>query len=387
MPFHEVALLVSKAAAKMRHALPNSSRAATDSVQGPLRYGLIGAGSAAQSHLREVLAQPLVTLVGIADPAPPSAWRIPPEHRATRQFSSARELLLQTAPHVVSICTPPRYHHELALLALRANAHVICEKPMAMTRRQAEEMEQTRIASGRLGAVNFSYRNSPAFRFARHLVARGDLGRVTRVSAAYLQSFMSVAGMGWTWRHDASVAGFGVLGDLGVHLIDGVRFVTGLEFERVIAHCGTQVTTRLDGAGVPRQVTTESHATFMAELTHGALAVFETTQLAPGYGNLFRIEISGQLGSLAIDCEHPDEIRLHTTAAPAKEAIWTTHLKAQPVPVEFVGRSEPTSPGAIIRAIRGDDVAYPCFADGVSAQRVLSALERSVTSGTWADTG
>jgi predicted dehydrogenase len=352
-------------------------------ITGPLRYAVIGAGSAARAHLTAMLGKPNVVLVGIADPAPPTAWRIPADRRDAPHFTDAAKLLRQQKPHVVSICSPPKYHHELTLLALAAGAHVICEKPMAMTVREAERMEEARVAAGRLGAINFSYRNLTAFRYARQLIAQGQLGRLTRASVAYLQSFMAASGVSWSWRHDIRIAGFGVLGDLGVHMIDGVRFVTGLEFQRVVASARTLLPQKLDGKGVAQQVTTDTHAVFMAELSGNAMAIFETTQLAPGYGDLFRLEISGERGSLSVDTEHPDDLRLHASPEPPGHAIWKTDLPPVVLPAAFPGRSHPSTPGAIVDAIRGATVEYPDFADGVAAQRVLDALRRSMISEKW----
>ena len=86
---------------------------------------------------------------------------------AAVRFADAEALLQTLNPDLVSICTPTRFHCELTLLALHAGAHVVCEKPMAMTVAEAEDMDAARRAAGKLGAVNFSYRNAAAFRYGR----------------------------------------------------------------------------------------------------------------------------------------------------------------------------------------------------------------------------
>lgn len=352
-----------------------------------LRFALFGAGNIAHVHLNQISAQPAVAVVGICDPADPATWRIPAEHAAVPRYTDAEKMLRETRPDLVSICTPNKFHHSLTLLALRHGAHVVCEKPLAMTVAEAEEMEAARAAAGKLGGINFSYRNVASFRFARELVAAGELGRLTRVNVVYLQSFLGAPAQPWTWRWDASVAGFGALGDLGVHMVDGVRFVTGLDFRRVVGLVQTLIPEKADAAGVVRPVTTDTNAAFLAELAGGVVATFETTQVAPGYGNFFRLELSGTRGTLAIHSDHPDEIWLRAGATLTNYATWKTDIPLQKLPTDFALAGGPPTPGAIVRAIRGERVEFPTFADGVAAQRVLAAILSSMKTGAWVAVG
>jgi hypothetical protein len=131
-------------------------------------------------------------------------------------------MLRETRPDLVSICTPNKFHHPATLLALEHGAHVMSEKPMAMTVAEAEAMEAARSKTGKLGGINFSYRNVPAFRFARELIAAGELGRILRVNTVYLQSFLGAPATAHSWRNDAALAGFGALGILcGLRLSPG----------------------------------------------------------------------------------------------------------------------------------------------------------------------
>lgn len=349
----------------------------------PLRYAVIGAGGIAHVHLNDLGKKPGVTVVGLADTADPKTWRLPADFAAAPRFQDAEKLLRETRPDIVSICTPNKFHREFALLALRHGAHVVCEKPMAMTVPEAEEMEAARAAAGKLGGINFSYRNVPAFRFARELVAAGELGRIMRVNVVYLQSFLGAPATTYSWRNDVAVAGFGALGDLGVHMIDGVRFITGLDFRRVVGLAQTLIPQKADAAGVARPVTTDTNAAFLAELAGGVVATFETTQVAPGYGNHFRLELSGERGTLAVHSEHADELWLRTGGLLTGFATWKTDIPLQKIPTDYVVRGGPTTPGAIVHAIRGEKVAFPTFSDGVAAQRVLGAILGSMRTGAW----
>jgi predicted dehydrogenase len=345
----------------------------------PLRYALIGAGAAARSHLAGIAHQPGVNLVGIADPTDPKRWRISGDYAATVRFADAKALFEALKPDLVSICTPTRFHCELTLLALRAGAHVVCEKPMAMTVSEAEDMDAACRAAGKLGAVNFSYRNAVAFRYGRGLIRNGKLGQLKRVSVAYLQSFLGLSTARWSWRNDAAIAGFGALGDLGVHMIDAVRFLTGREFVGVVARAQTLIPDRRDDTGKPRRVTTDTNAAFLAELTGGLLAIFEASQVATAYGDFFRIEVSGEHGTLVLNGEQPDWIGLSASRAHSMR----TDIRWRKVPAGVAQQVAPTSPGAIVHALRGVEVSYPNFTDGVAAQRVLGGLLDSMSSGGW----
>ncbi len=203
------------------------------------------------------------------------------------------------------------------------------------------------------------------------------------MNTVYLQSFLGAPATPHTWRNDAALAGFGALGDLGVHMVDGVWFLTGLDYPRAVGLAQTLIPEKPDAAGTVRPVTTDTNAAWLAELAGGVIATFETTQVAPGYGNFFRIEISGERGTIAVHSDHPEEIWLRAGATLTKYATWKTDLPLQKLPTDFLGRGGPTTPGAIVHAIRGEKVDYPTFADGIRAQRVVAAVLDSMKSGAW----
>jgi predicted dehydrogenase len=109
--------------------------------------------------------------------------------------------------------------------------------------------------------------------------------------------------------------------------------------------------------------------------------------VAPGYGDLFRIELSGERGTVAVDSEHPESVWLRTHPEPPRAPVWSTDPTPQPLPADFPSRRHPPSPSAVVPAIRGEAVDYPTFADGVRAQRVLAALEASMRTRAWAPVG
>ncbi len=350
----------------------------------PLRYAVIGAGNISAAHFGAIATQPNVEVVGIADPMEFSRWRNLGEYETAPKFNDVEKMLTETKPDLVSICTPNKFHAELSILALKHGASVACEKPMAMTLDEAQQMEAARAEAGKLGLINFSYRNVPAFRFARELIAAGDIGKILRVQCVYLQSFLGAPDTPYAWRNNAAIAGFGALGDLGVHMIDGVRFVSGLDYRRVVGMAQTLIPEKADPQGVMQPVTTDTNAAWLSELNGGVVATFETSQVAPGYGNYFRIEISGERGTLAIRSDFPEDLWLFAGNTMTKYATWTTDIPQVKVPTVFVKANEPVTPAGIARALKGEaNNEFPTFADGVRAQSVLHAIGESMKTNAW----
>ena len=128
---------------------------------------------------------------------------------------------------LVDIVTPGDAHAEIAIAALAAGKHVLCEKPLANTVAQAQRMANAARDADGLAMVGFTYRRVPAMELARQLVEEGRIGQVRQVRACYLQDWLSDENAPLTWRLQKEAAGSGALGDLGAHIIDAVQFVTG----------------------------------------------------------------------------------------------------------------------------------------------------------------
>src|SRR5690348_6029343 len=142
------------------------------------------------------------------------------------------ETMLASAPlDGVVVCTPNDLHHPATMAALRHNLHVTCEKPVALNAEQAKEMAETARAHGLIGMTNFPYRDNPAVQTFRRLIAEGAIGTPLHVYGAYHGGYSLNHPPGWRGLRARSNGG--ILGDLGSHLIDLVRFITGDEFRSV----------------------------------------------------------------------------------------------------------------------------------------------------------
>src|SRR5688500_16256119 len=223
-----------------------------------------------------------------------------------------RALVARPDVDLVDICTPGDTHAEIAIAALEAGKHVLCEKPLANTvdeaRSMADAAERAR-ERGIRSMVGFTYRRVPAIALARQLVREGRIGELRHVRAQYLQDWLVDPESPLTWRLQKDRAGSGALGDIGAHIIDLAHFITGEHVAGVSAVTETFVRERplpaavhglSASAGTGRgPVTVDDAAIFVGRLSGGALATFEATRFATGRKNAIRLEVNGTLGSIA----------------------------------------------------------------------------------------
>ena len=311
---------------------------------------------------------------------------------------------------VVDICTPGDTHLDIAVAALEAGKHVLCEKPLANTVAEAEVMAaaaQRAAEHGVRAMVGFTYRRTPAVALARRLVAQGRVGQVRHVRAQYLQDWLADPEAPLSWRLQRERAGSGALGDIGAHVIDLAQFITGEEILEVSARLETFVKERPlpagetagtlggGGAGTERgPVSVDDAAVFLAQLSGGALGGFEATRFATGRKNAIRIEVNGSAGSLAFDFEDMNVLEVFDAAEPAESAGFrrvlvteATHpyLEAWWPPGHGLGYEHGFTHQVVdlVRAIDRGEQPAPGFADGLRVQRVLGAVETSSETRTW----
>jgi predicted dehydrogenase len=316
---------------------------------------------------------------------------------------------------LVDICTPGDTHREIAIAALAAGKHVLCEKPLANTVGEAEQMAAAAAeASGRgvFAMCGFTYRRTPALALARRFVQEGRLGTVRHVRAQYLQDWLSDADAPLTWRLDKSKAGSGALGDIGAHSIDMAQWVTGQSIAGVSAMMHTFVAERpvggefvgLGGHGATGDdvergpVTVDDATAFTARFDGGAIGVFEATRFALGRKNAVRLEINGTKGSLAFDFEESNVLQWFDASDPADAQGFRRIIVTEPVH-PYVGNWWPPGHGLgyehgfthqvvdLVNAIAVGEQPRPSFDDALQVQRVLAAVEASAqNSSTWQPT-
>ena len=169
--------------------------------------------------------------------------------------TSWQEVIERDDVDLVDICTPGDTHAEIAIAALEAGKHVLCEKPLANSVAEAEAMvaaADRAAAQGVRAMVGFTYRRVPAIALARSLVADGRLGEVRHVRAQYLQDWIVDPEAPLSWRLDKARAGSGALGDIGAHVVDLTQHILGDSIHEVSGQLETFVKERPRGHRVQR---------------------------------------------------------------------------------------------------------------------------------------
>jgi predicted dehydrogenase len=324
----------------------------------------------------------------------------------------------------VDICVPGNLHAEIAIAALQAGKHVLCEKPLANTLAEAEKMAlaaEEAKAWGALAMVGFSYRRTPALAYARELVRDGRLGTIRHIRASYLQDWIVDEDFPLVWRLDKDKAGSGALGDIGAHILDLAQYVTGHRLAGISALTETFVKTRplagsssglqalpglgtssgLRGQGQDKAergtVTVDDAAVVIGRTAEGALATFEATRFATGRKNAIRHEVNGSLGSLAFDFEDLNELWFHDHTTPPESAGFRRILVTEPNH-PYAGAWWPPGHGLgydhafvhqaadFARCIARGEQPEPSFAEGLQIQRLLDAAETSAANNAqWQD--
>ncbi|WP_396452834.1 Gfo/Idh/MocA family protein [Actinomadura sp.] len=310
-----------------------------------------------------------------------------------------KELLRRDDVQLVDICTPGDSHAEIAVAALDAGKHVLCEKPLANSVAEAEAMAAAADRARERGVrsmVGFNYRRVPAVTLARRLVEEGRIGTVRHIRAQYLQDWLADPRAPFTWRLDRERAGSGSLGDIGAHIIDTAQFITGQSLVGVSALLDTFVPERPLPDGGTARVTVDDAALFIGRTDGGALAAFEATRFATGRKNSLRIEVSGSSGALYFDLESLNELWFYDRADGDATAGFRRIVVTEPVH-PYAGHWWP--PGHILgyehtfthqmadllTAIADGTDPRPSFADGLQVQRVLAAVADSAEARCWVD--
>ena len=351
----------------------------------PVRIGVIGAGKIATlRHLpayKRAQEAGKAELVAVADPLAAAAEAAATTFGVPHAFADYRELLALPLD-AVSICTPNSYHEPIALAAIAAGKHVLCEKPLALSHEGARRMAEAAEAAGVITAVNFRYRFIPSAWFAHDLIAAGELGEIYHVYGDYFNGSMVDPQTPVAWRQARAESGSGALGDLASHLIDLYRYWFG-EIAAVQGHLRTFTTERPAPGGGTATVDVDDAATCLLRLASGAEGLVNASRNAVGHSNHQRVEVYGTKGSLVYGIEKwdvgGDRLHLCLGAGQARYDAFAT----VPVPPSYLAGHPERAMDDFIDAIRNGTPMSPNFADGVRCQEILDATELSAKEGRW----
>ena len=310
---------------------------------------------------------------------------------------------------IIDICTPGNLHKDMAIAALKAGKHVVCEKPLANNIDEAKEIAAAAAESGMRTLTAFNYRRVPAVAQAKKMIESGKLGKIYHWRAVYLQDWIIDPKFPLVWRLQKEVAGSGPHGDLNAHIIDLARYLVG-EISEVIGMGKTFIKERPLQADSPDgglgatggeekgKVTVEDAMLFLAKFEKGALGSFEATRFAAGRKNYNSFEINGSKGSLVFNLERLNELQYFSRkddddvqgfrtiicneeSQPYNEAWWPAgHI----IGWEHTFTHEFKD---FLEAIAAGEDTQPNFEDGMKTNAVLEAVENSAKRRRWVRPG
>src|ERR1700761_1250871 len=295
---------------------------------------------------------------------------------------------------ILDINTANDTHAEIAIAAAKAGKHVLCEKPLAMTVKEAAAMLDAVKKARVVHMVCHNYRRIPAIAQAKKMIEAGDLGRIFHYRARYLQDWIVDPAFPLVWRLQGKIAGSGTHGDINAHIIDLGRYLVG-ELAEVCGHLETFVKERpIPGSKKKGRVTVDDAVITLGKFKNGALACLEASRFAAGRKNHIQIEINGSKGSLVFDFEDMNRLKYFSREDTSDRQGYRDIIATESVH-PYIGAWWP--PGHIIgyehtfvhtvfdfiqAVVKGKPV-QPTFVDGLQNQKVLAAVEKSAKTRRW----
>jgi predicted dehydrogenase len=353
----------------------------------PLTVGIVGLGFG-RAHIPAFRANGC-KVVAVCQRDEAAAKAVAERHGVPGVFTRWEEMLDRATPDIVVIATPPSLHHPIATRALSQGAHVLCEKPLGLTCVETDRMVGAAARAGRVAMTCFNWRFTRAMQAFHDRVAAGGVGRVFHVAARWLGGRWADEAVAPTWRMDRGQAGHGAMGDMGVHLVDMVRWSFG-EFARVCAHAGAAYPSRTVPDG-DRPADAEDYCSVVGELASGAQVTLAVSRVARG-ANGHALEVHGSEGALAYTCDRDaaawweGELRAATRGRLQPVDLGPARGVPEGDNLDITGKTTIAELVArMLGGIRCGGTPGPSFADGARAQAVLEAVLESVGRGGWVD--
>jgi len=341
-----------------------------------IKIGVIGTGGMGNTHGRAYTGMRRVKLTAACDVHEEAVNRFAKTYKVPQVFTSVDEMLAHADIEAVSVVTPDGDHASVSLAAIRAGKHVLCEKPLATSYADARKMAQAAKRKGVINMVNFSYRNAAAIHRARRLVEEGSIGRPVHIHGAYLQSWLSSNCWGdwrkqksFQWRLSTRHGSKGVLGDVGVHLLDFALYPVGPASH---VRCSLKTFPKHPGNRLGEYVLDANDSALMEiGFKNGALGTLHTTRWATGHTNSVAVDIYGDEGGIRVNLDQSQTELQVCRGRDRHGSTWKT-LRCAPTPDLF---------HRFIKSIRTGTNDQPDFARGAEIQKVVDACFESNATG------
>ncbi len=271
-----------------------------------MRLLVLGTGTMAKNQVANFLAIDGVEVVGAVDTDRARLDEFADHFNIEKRFSTLDEAIAWGEFDAATNVTPDRIHHATSLALIAAGKHVFCEKPLAENYAHALEMTEAAEGAGVINMVNLTYRNVAPLQRAREMVLAGELGTIRHVEASYLQSWLVSRAWGdwrtesrWLWRLSTGHGSNGVLGDVGIHILDFAAYGAATDIDHVFARLKTF--NKAPGGQIGEYMLDANDSfTMSVDFTNGALGVIHATRWATGHLNELKLRIYGEKGSLEV---------------------------------------------------------------------------------------
>lgn len=379
--------------------------------------GVVGAGWMGNAHaagyrrLQELWpsTDQGVELVVVADVDPAAAQATATRFGFQRAASDWRDVVADPDVDIVDVTGPNDMHAEVVIAAARAGKAVSCEKPLGRDLGETRRMASEVTAAGVPSQVGFSYRLVPGVRFARSLLAAGELGDIRHVRCWFLTDYGFDPQTPFSWRYDQAVAGTGAIGDLGAHVVEMVEGLAGpvsavaaaherfIESRPDLGHGASHFAAAENTEAAPRQVTNDDSFAAVVRFECDALGTIEASRVLGGPRAAFGFEVYGSRGAVAWNLERMNEIQLFDASLSGAKSGFATVLSGPSHP----GFS-PLSPGPgvglswqdlktleaheLVGQVRGVERRQAGADLGLRVAEVLDAIERGARQQRWVTT-
>ncbi len=354
--------------------------------------GIIGAGFMGLVHSRAARAAG-GRLVGVTDSVGPLAQALAGDLNFERVFSDSEELIADPQVEVVHVCVPNHAHARLVAEAIKAGKHVVCEKPLATTVAEATQLEHLADSAGVVASVPFVYRYYPIVREIRERVRGSEGGRLSVLHGSYLQDWLAFE-TDSDWRVDPLLGGASrAFGDIGVHWVDLVEFVSAQRLTRVCAQMLTVFPIR-QAKGEPVEVKTEDAVTLNFETDGGAIGSLVLSQVSFGRKNRLWFSLEGTKATYVFDQELPDSLWIGGRSSSEVLARSSDGLHAGAASYVTVPAGHPQGYQDCFNAFVSDTYGailgqapdgLPRFADGRRAAELTQAVIASAATQAWVE--
>jgi predicted dehydrogenase len=337
------------------------------SVSGTQRLLVVGTGAMARAHAERFVLMPGCALAGAVDTNAERARDFAEAFRIPTAFGSLADAIAWGEFDAAINATPDAAHKPTTLDLVAAGKPVFCEKPLALTHPDALAMTEAAEKAKLVNMVNLTYRNAAAIQMARRMVEAGEIGEVRHVQASYLQSWLTGRHWGdwrteerWLWRLSSAHGSKGVLGDIGVHILDFVTYGTCLDIAAL--HARMRTFDKAEGGAIDvYKLDVNDSVAITAEFSNGALGVIHMSRYATGKANDLDLMIHGETGALKV---------WSTTHESSLEACLGPDIETQtwrPVDCPPTPRNEERFLIALLSAENGD----PSFRRAAEVQKLL----------------